>query len=398
MDAASSCLTGVATKVRIVSNNVGCSPCPAPDEEVEQHLSITADGRVFFSAYAYGDGNKHRKSRTRNFMIDPGKASFIVKSISEYFSAGFTEEFVTDVGDWEITITNNETATYRYRGSLGSRCSKERNRYSKMIRCDLDMPDLLVFDGCADSDRIEKVSIDYHRVTRIKPGMVQEGASWDYVTWDYSEHLTIDRATETLEHIQNIGTGCQVSRKYRVEDGIASLLDDLDAGAFFTNTKGNPPDVVRNPLETKEYTITIDYLYGEQRLLTGSFDKNGLPEDFAGFAENLFGFMRFYGMGEILDPSVHGKVLRKQSDYIFCNVQFDEYGKTYCYLTDDDTLEAGDRIVVPTGENNHETFATIESIEYHPADEAPFPIGRIKRIIRKVNDSDETGEADDDAQ
>ena len=50
-----------------------------------------------------------------------------------------------------------------------------------------------------------------------------------YATWDYSEKLVLDRESETLEHIQNIGSGCVVSRKYYVQDGVEGLLDDIDA-------------------------------------------------------------------------------------------------------------------------------------------------------------------------
>jgi hypothetical protein len=201
-----------------------------------------------------------------------------------------------------------------------------------------------------------------------------------------------------LEHIQNIGSGCQVSRKYHVEEGVATLLDDVDVDEFFAHTEGNPPDVIINPLETKDYKITVDYLYGEQKILTGTFDKNGLPDDFSAFAETVFDFMRFYGMGEILDPAVHEKPLRKQTDYIFCNVKFDDYGKTYCYLTDDDNLKTGDYLVVPAGQDNHETIAQIESIEYHPAEDAPFPLDKIKKVIRKydyseVDDSTDEGDS-----
>lgn len=160
-----------------------------------------------------------------------------------------------------------------------------------------------------------------------------------------------------------------------------------DGRVFFSHIEGNPPDVIRDPLETKDYRITINYLYGEQRVLTGSFDKNGLPDDFSDFAETIFDFMCFYGIGEILNPTVHSKVLRKQTDFIFCNVQFDEYGNTYCYLTDDTTLEVGHYVIVPVGKSAHESVAKIESIEYHPAEDAPFPLDRIKRIICKSNGS-----------
>lgn len=382
--------TGTAQKLQIISNNICYGPRPKPDDEIEQQLTITADGRIFFSAYAYGDGEKYLKVRTKNFKIGSEKTAYLLKIVSEYFSDEYDVSFATDVGDWEMTLTNADETPYHFRGSLCSGCSDELDNISNIIRFTLDMPELLVFDGHSNTDRIERISVDYHRVTKIKPGVRPEGATWEYATWDYSEQLIIDRKAETLEHIQNIGSGCQVSRKYHVEEGVSSLLDDLDAEEFFTHTEGNPLDVLRNPLETKDYKITVDYLYGDQRVLIGSFDKNGLPDDFPDFAETVFDFMRFYGMGEILDPSVHNKALRKYSDLIFCNVQFEEYGKTYCYLTDDDTLEPEDYVIIPVGKDNHESVAKIESIEYHPAEEAPFPIDRIKKIIRKADRTEDS--------
>lgn len=237
--------------------------------------------------------------------------------------------------------------------------------------------------SCPDSDRIERIAVDYHRVTKMKPRALPEGATWEYFIWDYSERLTVDRKTETLEYIKNIGSGCQVSRKYYVEEGISTLLDEVDAEFLFDHTEGNPPDAVRSPLETREYRITIDFLYGEQRVLTGLFDRNGLPDDFSCFAETMYEYMQFYDMCEILNPAVYDKPVRRRSDSVFCNVRFDEYGKTYCYLTDDDTLKANDYVIVPVGKDNHESVAIVESIEYHPDGEAPFPMDRIKKIIRK---------------
>lgn len=368
----------------ITSNNVCFGPRPLPDDEIEQRLSIMADGRVFFSAYAYGDGTKHIKTCTRNFEIEAEKAAYILKIVGDYFSDEYDVAFAADVGDWEMTITNTENVSYHFRGSLCTGCSDELDNLSDTIRFNLEMPELLVFDGMAKSDRIERIAVDYHRITKIKPGFIPEGSTWEYATWDYSEHITIDRKSEVLEHIQNIGSGCQVSRKYHVEEGVTALLDDIDADKFFAHTKGNPPDVIINPLETKDYKITVDYLYGEQKVLTGTFDKNGLPDDFSASAETVFDFMCFYGMGEILDPAVHGKPLRKQTDYIFCNVKFDDYGKTYCYLTDDDNFKAEDYVVVPAGKDNHETIAQIESIEYHSVDNAPFPLDKIKNLKAKL--------------
>lgn len=388
---------GIAKKISIISNNVCFGQRSLPDAEIKQRLSIMADGRVFFTAYAYGDGTKHAKTHTKNFKIEAEKAASILKTVGDYFSDEYDVPFATDVGDWEMTITNTDNVSYHFRGSLCAGCSDKLDNVSSTIRLGLEMPKLLVFDGMAKSDRIERIVVDYHRITKIKPSIIPENSTWEYAIWNYSEQIAIDRKNEVLEHIQNIGNGCHVSRKYHVEEGVAALLDDIGTDEFFAHTEGNPPDVIINPLETKGYKITVDYLYGEQKILTGTFDKNGLPDDFSSFAETVFNFMRFYGMGEILDRVVYGKPLRKQRDYIFCNVQFDDYGKTYCYMTEDDTLEAGDYVVVPTGKDNHEIIAQIESIEYHPAEDAPFPLDKIKRVIRKYDrfaDDDSADEGD----
>jgi hypothetical protein len=150
--------------------------------------------------------------------------------------------------------------------------------------------------------------------------------------------------------------------------------------------EGNDEDTVFSPLEEKTYEIEIEFRREGKRIIKGTFDKKGLPEDYKNIAETIWDFMRFYGLGEILDPSVYGKKLREKNDLIFCNVEFDGSGKTYCYLTDDDNIEAGDKVVVPVGYDNKETVVMVESIEYHKAEDAPYPVEKIKRILRKHED------------
>lgn len=47
---------------------------------------------------------------------------------------------------------------------------------------------------------------DKFRDQKIKPKS-PPSKGVEYLTWDYSEKLVLDRQSETLEHIQNIGTG-----------------------------------------------------------------------------------------------------------------------------------------------------------------------------------------------
>lgn len=298
---------GTLKKIRIVSNNICYGPMPDSDDEVEQHLTINDEGRVWFSGYNFGHSGEG----------------------------------------------------YEY-----------------------------VFDGNCKPDVINRIALDYHRVTKIKLQEVPEDATWEFVTWDYTEHLIIDRETETLEHIQNIGSGCKVSRKYEIEGGIESLLENFNAEDLFSHIEGNSDDVIDTPNETKDYKITIDYKKSPQRVIEGSYDKNGLPEDFADFAETVFEFIRFYGLGEVLAPSVYGKAKRRKSEYIFCSVTFDDGYKSYYYLTDDDSIEIGDFVLVPAGKDNHEAVVEVVNIEYFSEGNVPLPIEKTKRIIRKCTDDD----------
>ena len=51
---------------------------------------------------------------------------------------------------------------------------------------------------------------------------------------------------------------------------------------------------------------------GEKKILQGTYDKKGLPDDWAEFIDSVFEFLTFYGWGEIMNPSVYGKVRRNQ--------------------------------------------------------------------------------------
>lgn len=381
-------LDGHAKKIKIISNNICYGPCPMPEDEVEQHLTMTADGRVWFTGYNFGNVNgKYERGRTKQFRLDREKADHIFSAFSRFFGGEFVDVFATDIGSWEMTIVNTEGRKFPFKGSLCADYKIDGVDLSDLIRDSLEVDDLYVFDGNCKPDKINRITVDYHRVTKIKPKQPINEET-EYVTWNYTEQLIVDRESECIEHIQNIGTGCIVSRKYKVEGGVEGLLDNLDADYLFDNIVGNPPDVIDTPNETKDYTITVDFKKNPQRVIQGSYDKNGLPDDWAEFADTVFSFMRFYGWGEMLAPSIYGKAKRRKDDYIFCSVTFDDGYKSYYYLADDDSIEVGDSVLVPAGKDNHTAIVEVVNIEYFSEEKAPFPIEKVKHIIRKCNNDD----------
>lgn len=349
------------------------------------YITINADGRIWFSAYNFGSGfDGHEKSRSKIYKIEKESATKVLNSIARYFSTEYIEVFATDIGEWEMEITNTEGDIYKYRGSLIADFEVDGVDLSDMVREAVEMDDLYVFDGNNKPDRVDRVTIDYHRITKMKPKQpISETV--EYVTWDYTERLVLDRKSETLEHIQNIGSGCAVSRKYFVQGGVEDLIDADD---LFGEIEGNPDDVVDNPLETKDYTITVDFKKGPQRIIQGTYYKKSLPEFWSEFADFVWQFMRFYGMGEILDPAVYEKVKRRRNDYIYCSVEFDEGYKSYYYIADEDNISVGDYVIVPVGKDNHHSAAAVVKVEYFAEEDVPLPLDRTKHIIRKCTDED----------
>lgn len=375
--------TGTPSKMLLHCEECFFSRPADAGEEVRQSVAIHADGRVYISRFFFDEANMLRQSQKRSASkIDAKTTQWLLERTVQYFRDRREEAVVCDAGSWELSITNTDGESFCYSGALVED-STEDEPLSDLIRDTLDNQELWIFDG--NPDRLDSIVVKYHRITKIKPGVIPPDATWEYATWDYSEQLSIDRKTETLEHTMRVGSGCVISHRYYVEEGVSRFLDAMSVSAL-SCIKGNPPDVIANPMETRDYEIEIRTKFGNDKVVTGSFDRDGLPGDWAEFINDIYEFISFYGVGELFDTRLYNKPRRRQSDLIFCNVQFEEYGKAYCYLTDDDELREGDRVVVLAGIDNHEAVARIESIEYHGAEEAPYPLDKIKRIVRKYDD------------
>lgn len=72
---------------------------------------------------------------------------------------------------------------------------------SDLLRDSLKMPDLYAFDGNNKPDMVNRIEVNYHRITKIKPKVpISEHA--EYAVWDYTESLIVDRESESIEHIE----------------------------------------------------------------------------------------------------------------------------------------------------------------------------------------------------
>ena len=98
--------------------------------------------------------------------------------------------------------------------------------------------------------------------------------------------------------------------------------------------------------------------------------------------------MAFYGIGELFNEASYSKAKRTSTDYIFCDVEFEPGGKTYCYLADDDSYEVGDTVLVPAEHDNHEALVRIVGKNYYSSENAPFPVDKAKHIIKRIDEDE----------
>lgn len=118
-----------------------------------------------------------------------------------------------------------------------------------------------------------------------------------------------------------------------------------------------------------------------QRIIKGCFDKNGLPNDYKVFIEKVLEFISFYELNEIFSPKKYNRPRLLKDQYIICSVVFPSSNKPYCYVTDDENIDIGDFVLVPTGYSGDATRVKVVDIEYLTTDELPRPIETIKKII-----------------
>ena len=324
---------GNAKKVKIHSNNIYFGYCPKEGDEVEQHLTITEDGRVWLTRYAIKEDLNFadlKKTEQKQFIIDKEKAKFLLSKFTKYFRDEYNHLFATDVGQFEMWIDDDEGKKAYFVGPIISEIVVDGYNLSQLVRDTLNDQTLFVFDS-NEFEKIKRITIDYKFSSAIIPA--DNGTD---ITWEYKDHLVIDRETDTIEDVLQLAEQCDVTRKYHIAEGVSSFLDDLDIESLFTEFNCPDDDATPSPEGTALYEVKVEFHRQEPRIISGTYDKQGLPTDWPEFIEDLYRFISFYGFGEMFDKKQYARTHRKKNDYIFLSVKFGDYGKSYYYLTNDE--------------------------------------------------------------
>ena len=384
---------GELWKMELRSTALSFGPEPYIGEEVEQLLVVEGDAKGKLTRYTWGENGPVRfKTVSLNLNITVVLQLFMY--LIMYFGRKQEEERGTDVGSWELALTNTDGKVYHYKGDLIRGINRSLDEMSDFMRSGFGISDLIGFDGEPKRPDIDRITVNYHRVKKSRdndePDFDEDDDDelYDVRVADSREYIRIDRKTKSIKIMRERNGKNLLSMECRVEVLVDILLSGFSEGSMFGRSKTGTDSGLDDPNDVKDYFIIVDYVDGRQRTLSGKFDRQGIPSDWRWFVIALKQTMEMIVSGDLFNPAVYNKGSLGEDDFIYCSIYFPDGGHTYYYRTDDESIREGDFVIVPVGKENKETQGLVHRVEHFHKDEVPYPTEYTKCIIRRCTESE----------
>lgn len=249
---------------------------------------------------------------------------------------------------------------------------------------------MYLFDGEADPHYIEKIEFEIF----YNDGIIYDEVEDLYLTKDEdyldeyelettlsSEKITLDRKSETMVFNRVFFNG--ENSFIRIKNARVKYVLDILKKVGFPIKDIYEDEYIEN--ENEKFTLAVVYKNKPTKYFAGPYNAFRLPVDFKEFLKAIKDLISTSLNLDLFDMD-NFKMPRKKSDYIFLSVVFSVGGKSYYYLTDDDTLKVGDVVVVPAGINSKENIVKIVKTEFFSKENAPFPVNNTKKVLRRATD------------
>ena len=143
-------------KAQIISDLLCYGPCPEPEDAIEQRITISATGRVWFTEYLFGEIGCEKKpiGRKLKFTIGKEKVMAILSKIANYLEEEPMLIRCTDIGDWILIATNVSGDVQQMSCSLCGGVVVDGVDLTDFIREQIPIEDLAVFGGGNEEEDI----------------------------------------------------------------------------------------------------------------------------------------------------------------------------------------------------------------------------------------------------
>lgn len=329
-----------------------------------EKVKIKKDGKI--SARLKGGKKKssvHVGKKKLHFLLEYSEEILLhYRSLAEEEGRDPDSLFDTEDGMWEMKIVYEDgrvlTASYAI-GKEG--CGAPP--LSRFIRKALKRDDLFLLNG----DDVDLTGLTVHL---FKKGDTAPEAF---------EVLSIDFIREKAELDVYDAQGNQIT--VSIESGIVEALQEYPLYAMGEPAVIHPDEAY--PKGSVLYCLTFGAASGGAAdVAYGRYDRAHLPKRWGNFMEALSELLPIRSYCMLFDKSLYGKRTEKrEGDYTYCDVSYNEGGNLYCYLCDIDEVHPGDYVRVPVGPDYNEIAARVEDVYYGTKEDAPYPFHRLKHIL-----------------
>ena len=361
---------GGLKKIRIRSYRATDPSMPGFDEE--QLLEITRDGTAKLTQKT-PEGTEKVKTH-----ISQADADYIFAAFSEVFASYRRERIPSVSGHWRARLLTDDNEVYFYHGANGQDYRYHNESLTDILRQRTGMPELFGLNVKTEAKNNVKsieISLEQTATDEVKDKYASE---YGICIHDINEWLLVS-SEGTLTYNRRIAKIGRVSLQYELKDKVAEFLKLYEDRDVFSRPKGNSPDTVQNEIR-KTYKIVVTHDDGESSVLEDSFDKDGLPDNWADFVGRLKDFFQDQSLGVLFDSRVYAKVLRKNNEVAFCGVDIDGVVRTRYYRCGDEICE-GDTVVVPTPMKHTMAIGRVVEIRNYPKDQIPKEMAQAQEIL-----------------
>lgn len=361
---------GTLEKIRIRSCRATDPSLPGFNEE--QLLEITRDGEVKLTQKAPSGTEKNK------IHISQADADSVFAAFSETFASYRKERIPSISGHWRVRLLTDDNEVYFYHGANGQDYRYHDESLTDILRQRTGMPGLFGLSVKTETKSKVKsieISLEQTATNEVKDKYASE---YGICIHDTNEWLLIS-SEGTLTYNRRIANIGRISLQYELKDKVTEFLKLYEGRNVFSRPKGHSPDTVQDEIR-KTYKMVVTRDDGDTSVLEGSFDKNGLPGDWADFVGRLTDFFQDQSLGILFDSRSYNKVLRKNDEVTFCGVDIDGVVRTRYYRCGDEICE-GDTVVVPTPMKHTMAIGRVVEVRHYPKDQVPKDMARTQEIL-----------------
>ena len=361
---------GTLEKIRFRSCRATDPSLPGFNEE--QLLEITRDGEVKLTQKAPSGTEKNK------IHISQADADSVFAAFSETFASYRKERIPSISGHWRVRLLTDDNEVYFYHGANGQDYRYHDESLTDILRQRTGMPGLFGLSVKTETKSKVKsieISLEQTATNEVKDKYASE---YGICIHDTNEWLLIS-SEGTLTYNRRIANIGRISLQYELKDKVTEFLKLYEGRNVFSRPKGHSPDTVQDEIR-KTYKMVVTRDDGDTSVLEGSFDKNGLPGDWADFVGRLTDFFQDQSLGILFDSRSYNKVLRKNDEVAFCGVDIDGVVRTRYYRCGDEICE-DDTVVVPTPMKHTMAIGRVVEVRHYPKDQVPKDMARTQEIL-----------------